>query len=381
MSMREIQRDLTQAQKLELVGLLAGGIAHDFNNLLAIVLGHTGLLLNEPLSARQLKRVEAIHHAGERATGLTRRLLLFSRRDVRQPHVFDLNALIVDLMKMLRRLIREDIDLVTRLSGEPAKIMADPGQIEQVIINLAINARDAMAGAGVVTIETAVVDGAGGPGDPDTPGARSVVLTISDSGPGMTEDVKAHLFEAFFTTKAPGEGTGLGLVTAQGIIRQSGGEITCESELGRGATFTISLPQPVDEVAPMADPWVYSDLPRGTETILLVEDDGDVREIAGEILTQQGYRVLSARGGDAALQLLERHPGPIHLMLTDVVMPDMSGRKLAEQACGLRTEMQVVYISGHTDDVVLHAGVLGFLRKPFTPLGLARKVRETLDLR
>jgi two-component system cell cycle sensor histidine kinase/response regulator CckA len=382
----ESRSHLTQAQKVEVIGLLAGGIAHDFNNLLAVILGQTGLLLNEPLTARQLKKVEAIHRAGERATALTRKLLVFSRRDVVAPCVFDLNVLVIDLMKMLRRLIREDIELVTCLSTEPATVRADPGQIEQVIINLAINARDAIPQGGTLSIETAVVDTAAvGHGIPGTPAAAAVLLTITDTGSGMSEEVKAHLFEAFFTTKEPGKGTGLGLATVEGIIKQVGGEITCESELSRGTKFTISLPWFRGAMIPVPDPWVYGDLPRGTESILLVEDDGDIREIAGEILTRQGYRVLDAGDADTALQLLRNHPGPVHLLLTDVVMPGMSGRKLAEHVCATRPEMKVLYVSGHTDDVILHVGVLhgsvAFLRKPFTPLGLARKVRETLDVR
>lgn len=382
MSMPERESQLTRAQKMEAIGLLAGGVAHDFNNLMTVVLGQAGFLMNEPLTARQLKRVEAIHRAGERATALTRKLLAFSRREVVAPRVFDLDALIIELMKVLPRLIREDIELVTCLSAEPAHIMADPGQIEQVIINLAINARDAMPQGGALTIATAVVNPVVAHG---IPGTGSVLLTVTDTGSGMTEEVKAHLFEAFFTTKESGKGTGLGLAAARGIIKQSGGEITCESELGQGTRFTISLPRVRGEVKPVPDPWVYGDLPRGPETILLVEDDRDIREIAGEILTEKGYRVLEAGDADAALQLLRSHSGPVHLLLTDVVMPGMNGRKLAEHACAARPEMKVLYVSGHTDDEILHAGVLhgsaAFLRKPFTPLGLARKVRETLDLR
>lgn len=385
MSVSESVSRLTQAQKMEVIGLLAAGVAHDFNNLMTVVLGQAGFLMNEPLTARQLKRVEAIHRAGERATALTRKLLAFSRREVVAPRVFDLDALIIELMKVLPRLIREDIELVTCLSAEPAHIMADPGQIEQVIINLAINARDAMPQGGTLTIATAVVNPVVAHGIPGPPAAGFVLLTITDTGSGMTEEVKAHLFEAFFTTKEPGKGTGLGLATVRHVIEQSGGEITCESELGQGTRFTISLPRVRGEVAPVPDPWVYGDLPRGPETILLVEDDRDIREIAGEILTEKGYRVLEAGDADTALQLLRNHSGPVHLLLTDVVMPGMNGRKLAEHACATRPEMKVLYVSGHTNDEILHAGVLhgsaAFLRKPFTPLGLARKVRETLDLR
>jgi CheY-like chemotaxis protein len=359
---------------LELIGQLAGGVAHDFNNLLAVILGQAGLLLNEALAEPQRKRVESIHHAGERAMELTRKLLAFSRRQLIEPRVFDLNALILDLAKMLRRLIREDIELVTRFGADRATIRADPGQIEQAIINLAINARDAIPQGGTLTIETAAT-GAG----------EFVLLTITDTGTGMSEEVKAHLFEPFFTTKEPGKGTGLGLATVHGIIKQSGGEIACESDVGRGTTFTIFLPRVRAEATPVADRWVYGDLPRGTETILLVEDDSDIREIAHEILTRQGYTVLDAADADQSLWLIKDHPGPVHLLLTDVVMPGMGGRKLAGQLSAARPEMRVLYMSGHTDDVIVHSGVLhgdmAFLRKPFTPLGLALKVREVLDAR
>jgi CheY-like chemotaxis protein len=365
---------LTQTQKMELIGQFAGGIAHDFNNLLTVILGQAGFLLNEALAEPHRKRVEAIHHAGERALALTRKLLTFSRREVIEPRVFDLNALILDLAKILRRLISEEIELATRLGADLATIRADPGQIEQAIINLVVNARDAMPQGGTLTIETGATEVAG-----------SVLLTVTDTGSGMTEEVKAHIFEPFFTTKGPGKGTGLGLATVHGIIKESGGEITCESEVGRGTTFTISLPRVRAGVTPIADRWVYGDLPRGTETILLVEDDSDIREITREILTRQGYTVLDAADADQALRLSKDHPGPVHLLLTDVVMPGIGGRKLAEQLSAARPEMRVLYVSGHTDDAIVRSGVLhgdmAFLRKPFTPLGLARKVREVLDTR
>ena len=381
-----LQSQLTQAEKMEVAGQLAGGIAHDFNNLLAVILGQAGLLLNEALAEPQRKRVESIHRAGERGVALTRKLLAFSRRRI-EPRVVDLNALILDLAKMLRRLISEDIALVTRLDADPAAIRADPDEIELVIINLAVNARDAMPQGGTLTIETTTVeaDPAVGPGTPGIAAGGCVVLTVTDTGSGMPEAVKVHLFEPFFTTKEPGKGTGLGLATIHRIIKQSGGEIACESEMGRGTTFTISLPQIWAEVTPVADQWVYGDLPRGTETILLLEDNDDIREIAREILTEQGYTLLEAADGDRALQLSTGRPGPIHLLLTDVVMTGMDGGKLAEQLLATRPEMKVLYISGYTDRFMVHSGVLhreqGFLRKPFTPLGLARKVRAALDAR
>jgi nitrogen-specific signal transduction histidine kinase/ActR/RegA family two-component response regulator len=379
---------ITQAQKLDVIGQFAAGVAHDFNNLLAVILGYTGLLLNEPLAEPQRKRVEAIHHAGERGAGLTRKLLAFSRSQVIEPSVFELNALVRDLTTMLRRLVKEDIEIVTRLGTEARTVRADPGQIELAIVNLVVNAQDAMPEGGTLTIVTGAsrADPAVAEGTPGVAAGERVLLSVTDTGSGMTEEVKAHLFEPFFTTKPPGSGTGLGLATIHEVIRQSNGEIACESELGRGTTFTISLPQVRTEVTPVAEQWTYGDLPRGTETVLLVEDDGDIRAIAHEVLTLSGYSVLDAADADRAIALSREHPGPIHLLLTDVVMPGMGGRKLAEQLfAARRPEMRVLYMSGHTDDVIVRSGVLqgdlAFLRKPFTPMRLARKVRETLDAR
>lgn len=383
----DLQSRLTHAQKIEVVGLLAGGVAHDFNNLLSVILGQAGILLREALNGAQLKRVEAIHRAAERGASLTRKLLTFSRRGVIEPRVLDLNALIVDLSKMLRRLIREDVEIVTRFGVRPATICADPGQIEQVIINLAVNAQDAMPQGGVLTLETAVA-GVDVVAEHSSGGGLTrelIVLTITDTGVGMTDEVKAHLFEPFFTTKAPGKGTGLGLATVHGIIGDSGGQISCESTVGWGTAFTIFLPRVSAEPTAIADPWFHGELPRGTETIMLVEDDGDIRELAREILSEQGFAVLDAADADAALQLSGRYPGPIHLLLTDVVMRGLDGHKLSEQLTAARPEMKVVYMSGHPDDVIARFGVLRgdvtVLRKPFTPLGLVRKVRETLDAR
>ncbi len=383
-----LESPLTQVQKLDVIGQFAAGVAHDFNNLLAVILGSAGLLLNEPMAEPQRRRVEAIHHAGERAAGLTRKLLAFSRRQVIEARVFDLNALVLDLTTMLRRLVKEDIEIVTRLGTDARTVRADPGQMELAIVNLVVNASDAMPEGGTLTIVTGAseADPAVGQGTPGVAAGERVLLTVTDTGSGMTEEVKAHLFEPFFTTKEPGRGTGLGLATVHEIIKQSDGEIACESELGRGTTFTISLPRVRTEVTPVAEQWVYGDLPRGTETVLLVEDDGDIRAIAHEVLILSGYSVLDAADADRAIALSREHPGPIHLLLTDVVMPGMGGRKLAEQLfAARRPEMRVLYMSGHTDDVIVRSGVLqgdlAFLRKPFTPMRLARKVRETLDAR
>ena len=372
---------LTHAQKVEIIGVLASGIAHDFNNVLTVILGQAGLLLNELTPSQQRKRVEVIHDAAERATTLTRKLLAFSRREVIQPRVFDLNVLIAELMKLLGRLIHEDIEVVTSLGAAPATIRADPGQIEQVIINLAINAQDAMPNGGRLTIETvtAEVDPAIGEG------TRKLVLTVTDTGTGMTDDVKTHLFEAFFTTKEPGRGTGLGLATIHDIVKQSSGEIACQSQPGHGTVFTISLPLVEAEATPIRGRWVDGDLPQGNATILLVEDNGDIREIVRDVLTEQGYRVLEAPDGERALTLSRDHVGPIQLLLTDVVLPGMSGRKLAEELSAARPEAKALYMSGHTDDTILRkgalAGHLAFLWKPFTPLQLASMVRETLNAR
>lgn len=383
----DLQSQLTEAQKVQLVGLVAAGIAHDFNNVMAVILGQAGMLLNETLSAKQQKRVEAIHHAGERAAGLARRLLAFSRRQTVEPRVFELNGLISDLAKMLRRLLREDIELVTRLRANPGTIQADPSQIEQAIINLVVNARDAMPHGGTLTIDTASATGdAGVAGTTPTGATREFVrLTVTDTGSGMTEEVKARLFEPLFTTKEPGKGTGLGLATVHAIVKGSGGEITCASDVGRGTTFRILLPLVRAEVTPAPDRWVYGDLPHGTETVLLVEDDAEIRDIAREVLARQGYLILEARDAAHALRLSRDHHGPIDLLVTDVVMPGMGGYKLAEQLSAERPGTRVLYVSGHTDDVIAQTGPLhgdlAFMTKPFTPLDLTRKVRETLDAR
>jgi PAS domain S-box-containing protein len=385
-ALRRSEEQLRQSQKMEAIGRLAGGIAHDFNNLLTAIMGYSEFFLNELDPDDQRRRlVQEIHKTAERAASLTGQLLAFSRKQVLQPRVLDLNAVLSGIEKMLRRLIGEDIDLITRFAPDLGTVKVDPGQIEQVILNLAVNARDAMPRGGKLTIETANVNL-----DEDyarrhvgvTPGAY-VMLAVSDTGSGMDPETQSRIFEPFFTTKTHGGGTGLGLATVYGIVKQSGGHIWVYSEPGRGSTFKIYFPrveEAADELKPRS---AFAQPTQGSETILLVEDEEIVREVAERILVYQGYKVLVARDANDALRLCETHEGPIHLMVTDVVMPQMSGRALAEQVVHLRPETKVLYVSGYTDNAIVHHGVLeegtAFLGKPFTPDALAKKVREVLD--
>ena len=377
---------LRQSQKMEAIGQLAGGVAHDFNNLLTAITGHSQLCLKHLKPEDPLHRhIEQIQKSGERAASLTRQLLAFSRKQILQPKIIDLNRIVVDMNKMLQRLIGEDIDLLMGLAADLGKVKADPNQIEQVLLNLSINARDAMPRGGRLTIETSNVD-LSEEYSHDHVSVRSgqyVMLAVSDNGCGIDAETQTHIFEPFFTTKEVGKGTGLGLATVYGIVKQSEGTIWVYSEVGRGTTFKIYLPcaeAPVKEIEIETD---NLELLQGTETVLLVEDEELVREMATEILRDSGYQVLEARHGHEALTLGRQHSGAIHLMLTDVVMPQMSGRELAEQLTPLRREMKVLYMSGYTDDAIVHHGVLeegtAFIGKPFTPSALARKVRETLD--
>ncbi len=381
-----VQNQLTQAQKMDAIGRLAGGIAHDFNNLLTVITGRSEILLRRIGADDGLRRhVLLIQQTARRATTLTQQLLAFGRKQVLAPKVLDLNAVVVGIEKMLRRLIGEDIEVVITPGPDLASVSADPGQLEQVILNLAVNARDAMPRGGKLTIETANVElDAGFVRDHVgmRPG-RCVMLAVTDTGVGMDAAVQAHLFEPFFTTKEPGKGTGLGLATVYGIVKQSGGYIAVRSELGRGATFTIYLPRvdaPPDELEPGP---AHAGPPRGSETVLLVEDEAAVRDLSREILEAQGYTVLEApRPGDALL-IAARVDRALDLMVTDVVMPEMSGPELAARMARLHPTMRVLYVSGYTDDAMVRHGVLtagmAFLPKPFTPDGLAHKVREILD--
>lgn len=382
---RALKEQFRQSQKMEAVGRLAGGIAHDFNNLVMAIQGYSSLLLAD-LGANPVQReeVEQIQKAAERAASLTRQLLAFSRKQVLQPKVLDLNTVVSDLNKMLRRLIGEDIDLENKLAARLGRIKADPGQLEQVIVNLAINARDAMPNGGKLTLETANVE-LDEPTDPQIAGLKPgeyVTLAISDTGCGMDAEVKAHLFEPFFTTKDEGKGTGLGLSTAYGIIKQSGGDITVSSEVGHGTTFKIYLPR-VDERRRADRARLRPEMPRGSETILLAENEEPVRTLLSRVLQSHGYTVLEAANGVVALAVAAAHPEPIHLLLTDVVMPQMGGRELAEQLQPLRPGLKILYHSGYTDSAVIHQAILepggAFLQKPFSSEALLFKIRELLD--
>ena len=373
---------LLQSQKMESVGRLAGGIAHDFNNLLGVILGYGGLLLRKIESGPDRSKLEQIVKAGERAAGLTRQLLAFSRKQVLQPRVLDLNDLVADIEKMLRRLIGEDIELTTRLDGV-GNVKADPGQIEQVLMNLVVNARDAMPQGGQLTIQTSnvVLDEDYASERADVRAGPCVVLAVSDTGIGMTPETRRKIFEPFFTTKGQSEGTGLGLATSDGIVRQSGGHIVVTSELGHGSTFMVYLPRVDEEVrATVAAPTLR---PAGTETILLAEDEPALREITREILEEHGYVVIEAGSGDGALKSAEAYRGEIGLLLTDVVMPRMGGRDLAERLLRVRPHVRVMFMSGYTDDAVVRHGVLAtsaaFIQKPFGSESLLAKIREVLE--
>lgn len=387
-AVRRSEGQLRQAQKMEAIGNLAGGVAHDFNNLLSVILSYSDLIAAElgpdsPLRAD----LEEIHAAGVRAAQLTRQLLTFSRKQVVQVRSVDLNDVYVEMESMLRRLLGEDVELTWIAPAELGKIAADPGQMEQVIMNLAVNARDAMPRGGKLTIETAeiVLDEDYALEHVGVRAGRHVMLSVSDTGAGMDEATQARIFEPFFTTKGVGKGTGLGLATVFGIVQQSGGSIGVHSAPGRGTTFKVYFPSgdPADTI-PGSSPAAGRGPARGSETILLVEDEERVRVVTRTILRKYGYNVLEAQSGGDALLLCEKEPGTIHLLLTDVVMPRMSGRHLAERLLVVRPATKVLYMSGYTDDAVVRHGVLestiAFIQKPITPEALARKVRETLDV-
>jgi PAS domain S-box-containing protein len=383
---RKLEEQFRQSQKMEAIGKLAGGVAHDFNNLLTIILGYCDMLQDSLRAEDPLAElVGEIRHAGMRAADMTRQLLAFSRKQVLVPAVLNLNKLLADMEKMLSRLIGEDVDLAVRPAAQLWPIRVDPGQMEQIIMNLIVNARDAMPQGGRLTIETASVelDEHYTRTRPDARPGAYVLLAISDTGCGMDRATLARIFEPFFSTK--GEmGTGLGLATVYGIVKQSGGHIAVYSEPGCGSTFKVYLPRDAEsmQAEPSAPPAEHQG---GTETVLLVEDEDGVRSLARHTLLRQGYHVLEARHGGEALLLCERHPDPIHLLATDVVMPQMSGRELAERLLPLRPEMQVLYMSGYMDDAIVRHGLINagvpFLQKPYTPAALAAKVREVLDKR
>jgi len=382
----ETEEQLRQAQKMEAIGRLAGGVAHDFNNVLSVILSYSQLLLDDmTVTDSRCADVEEIKKAGERAADLTRQLLAFSRQQVIQPRVVDLNDIIKGMAKMNRRLVGEDVEYRTVPTPGLGKVMADPGHIEQVIMNLVVNARDAMPLGGRLTIETAEVvldEGYAAQHVGVKPGPH-VMLAVSDTGTGMDKATQQRIFEPFFTTKEMGKGTGLGLSTVFGIVQQSGGSVWVYSESGQGATFKIYFPRTDEMATPIAPKVVVATL-RGSETILLVEDEDQLRVVARGILQRSGYRVLEAANGGEALLLCEKHQGEIQLLFTDVVMPRMSGRELAERLQPLRPAMKVLYMSGYTDDAIVHHRVLApgivLLQKPITPDNLLRKVREVLNV-
>jgi len=379
---RSLEEQLVQAQKMEAVGRLAGGIAHDFNNLLTAILGYGDLMLPKLHDPALRGKMQEIRKAAERASALTRQLLAFSRKQVLVPEVVPVAGLIEELSKMLRRLIGEDIELVTLLSPSAA-VRADPGQLEQVLMNLAVNARDAMPRGGKLTIEVTLetADDAFRKDHPDVPPGSLVVIAVTDTGVGMDAEVRKHIFEPFFTTKELGRGTGLGLATVYGIVEQSGGHVEVDTAVGQGTTFRIFLPA-VEAPRPVPAPSL-DEVVGGSETVLLVEDEAALRSLAQEILRDQGYKVIAAGSGAEALDLARSHPAPIDLLVTDVVMPGMDGRELADRLGPVHPETRCLFMSGYTDDAVVRRGVreegMPFLQKPFTIDALALKVREVLD--
>jgi PAS domain S-box-containing protein len=385
---KRLEEQLLQSQKMEAVGQLAGGVAHDFNNILTAIVGYTDLLAAELGSnVRQLEDLEEIRKAARRAAALTRQLLAFSRKQVLEPRIIDVNAVVLNLDKMLRSLISENIELKTDLADNLGAARADPNQIEQVIMNLAINARDAMPDGGTVTIETGNVtlDDAYAAQHVSVIPGEYVMLAVSDTGCGMDEKTQSRIFEPFFTTKPAGRGTGLGLSTVYGIVKQTGGNIWLYSEPGKGTTFKIylpamaALPEDIGKVAPAEAPR------RGAGTVLVVEDDEQLRRLTHRALDAQGYTVLVADRGGTALDIARRHKGEIDLLLTDVIMPDTNGRKLAETIRAARPGMRVLYMSGYPDGAIASHGMLepgvAYLAKPFTTEAITRRVREVLEAR
>ena len=383
---RMLEEQYQRAQRLEAVGQLAAGVAHDFNNLLTVILGYCEILLADldPDDRRQADIAE-IQKAGDSAAGLTRQLLAFSRRQIIEPTVLDLNVVLAGMRAMLGRVMREDVKLRLGLRHDLAFVKADRGQVEQIVMNLAVNARDAMPTGGTLTIQTANVelDDHYVAMHHGVTAGRYVALTLTDTGTGITPEVLAHLFEPFFTTKEAGKGTGLGLATVEGIVTRSGGSVSVQSEVGRGTSFTVYFPQ-ADAAEMVATPRAPAAgvRARQSETVLLVEDAEGLRELARRLLHRQGYRVLIASGAQEALRLFEQNPS-IDVLLTDVVMPGASGPELTRRLVAQRPGLKVIYMSGHTEEAVIQHGVLkpgiAFLHKPFTSATLGRKIREVLD--
>jgi signal transduction histidine kinase/CheY-like chemotaxis protein len=387
-TLRETEEQLRQAQKMEAIGKLAGGVAHDFNNLLTVIIGRCDLLASRlGESGPHGRDVTMIRTAADRAAALTRQLLAFGRKQVLQPRALDLNIVVEDIAPMLRRLIGEDIELVVRLRPQAGHVMADQSQVEQVIVNLVVNARDAMPRGGQLTIETASIDL-----DPAYvgrhPGTRTgahVMLAVSDTGVGMDAETQARIFEPFFTTKEPGKGSGLGLAMVYGIVKQSGGTVFVYSEPEQGTVFKVYLRRVEVVAEPQWQAPAQAPPPRGSETILLVEDQREVRELARDILEKHGYTVLEAGDAEEAWTIFDGYREAVDLLLTDVVMPGRSGRELADRLTAARPDLRVLYMSGYTDQAIVHRGVLdegiAYLEKPFTAPTLTRAVRAVIDAR
>lgn len=383
---RRFEQQLREAQKLDSIGQLAGGIAHDFNNLLTVINGSCSLLLKSMASDDPHKaRVEMIKEAGDRATVLTHQLLAFGRRQVLIPRILNLNDVVASMGRLLAELIGEDIELLTDLDATAVYVKVDSGQIEQVIMNLVINSRDAMPSGGKLTITTKNIEihGQEARADHDGIDRPSVMLAVSDNGEGMEAETQSHIYDPFFTTKTLGKGTGLGLSMIHGIVMQSGGRIVCSSEIGEGTTFRIYFPRVTHDEAVSAPLPTHTEAAGGSETVLIVEDEHLVRKLMRTILESRGYFVLDAPGGEEAFHVCRSYQGPIHLLVTDVVMPKMKGKEVADRLLSIYPEMKVLFVSGYTADMIDQHGVLEtgiqFLQKPFSPLHLGNRVRELLD--
>ncbi len=385
-ALREAEAQLRQQQKLEAIGRLAGGVAHDFNNLLTVINGFTELLLEgHDLDETSRNLLREIRRAGDRSSNLTKQLLAFGRKQIVQPAAVDLGALVMDILRLIQRLIGEDIELTTGFSPNLWTVHADPGQVEQIVMNLAVNARDAMPTGGRLRIETANVEvgESSFPSRPEVRPGRYVLLTVTDTGTGMDLATQEQIFEPFFTTKAPGKGTGLGLATVYGIVKQSEGFVVVASELGAGTTFKIYMPAVLDTASPAEKPAVPGAVPGGTETVLIVEDDDAVRSLTSSALRMHGYTVLAAENGDRAIEIFRERADEIQMVVSDVIMPGLSGRETIEAILAIRPGVRVLFLSGYTEDSVLRRGIrtgeVDFLQKPFTLNKLAAKVRESLD--
>jgi nitrogen-specific signal transduction histidine kinase/CheY-like chemotaxis protein len=385
---KRLKAQLQQAQKMEAIGKLAGGVAHDFNNILTTIIGNADLILATPIKDETIHdEIEEIKSAGQRAAALTRQLLAFSRKQIIQPEIVDLNTMLTDIEKMLVRLIGENIEFLIIPEFPLWQVEIDPGQMEQVIMNIVVNAKDAMPNGGKLTIQTANVDldtsYFAEHGIVEKELGPYVMVAVSDTGIGMDKKIQEHIFEPFYTTKDKQRGTGLGLSTVYGIVKQNGGFIWVYSESGQGSTFKIYLPRTKKDVKTEEKDHTPVENLNGSETVLIVEDDALLLNFAEKALQQYGYRVLTARNGQDALRIGEEFEGQIDLMVTDVVMTTMNGKETAEHLQSRYSQMKVIYMSGYTDDTIVHLGVLepglNFLEKPFSPEGLARKVREVLD--